>query len=107
MDMDVKKLLGKRIREYRLKKGLTQCQLANLVGIDGKHLSCIELGKNMPNPQLIYKFSQNFSCEIKELFEFYHLQESSDIKKELSKLIDKLGETELKQAYQYIRAFVL
>lgn len=42
---NIKVLLGKRIREYRLKHGLTQFQLAEKLGIDDKHLSRIELGK--------------------------------------------------------------
>ena len=46
--MEIKTLLGKRIREYRQKYGMTQFQLAEKLGIDDKHLSRIELGKNMP-----------------------------------------------------------
>lgn len=43
--MDIKVLLGKRVREYRQKYGMTQFELAEKWGIDDKHLSRIELGK--------------------------------------------------------------
>ncbi len=105
--MDIKKLLGMRIREYRTKRNLTQYKLAEIIGIDGKHLSSIELGKNMPNPQVIFKLSQVLNIEVKDLFEFYHLQEPKDLKEDIKKLVDNLGETQLRQTYQYIRTFVL
>ena len=71
--MDVKSLLGKKIRELRIKNDMTQIQLAEITGIDSKHLSSIELGKHMPNSQLLLKFANAFNIEIKDLFEFYHL----------------------------------
>ena len=44
--MKLKKLLGKRIQELRIKNGLKQSELAEKVGIATKHQSCIETGKN-------------------------------------------------------------
>ena len=45
--------LGKRIREERLKKGLTQEQLAEKVDISLNFMSLIENGKNMSVQTLI------------------------------------------------------
>ena len=42
--MDLKKDFGQRLKELRNKKGITQYQLAELVGIDPKHMSHIETG---------------------------------------------------------------
>ena len=36
--MNIKKEFGLRIKEVRNKKGITQYQLAELVGIDPKHI---------------------------------------------------------------------
>ena len=45
--------LGKRIREERLKKGLTQEQLAEKVDISLNFMSLIENGKNMSVQTLV------------------------------------------------------
>ena len=39
--MNIKKLLGKRIKELRKNKGITQEALSEKAGIDSKHLSRI------------------------------------------------------------------
>lgn len=41
--MNIKKDFGQRIKELRNKKGITQYQLAEMVGIDPKHMSHIEM----------------------------------------------------------------
>lgn len=105
--MNIKELLGKRIREYRVGKNLTQCQLAELIGIDSKHLSSIELGKNMPNPQILLKISEIFGIEVKDLFEFYHLQNSSDLRNYVEELIKKLDDSQLDVLCKYIRSFLI
>ena len=44
-EIDVKKLVGKRIREYRKMRGMSQETLSEIIEIDSKHLSNIELGQ--------------------------------------------------------------
>jgi len=43
------KTVGLFVKKYRLKASLTQFDLAELVGIDEKHLSRIENGKSFPS----------------------------------------------------------
>ena len=105
--MDIKILLGKRIREYRTKAGLTQSQLAEKISIDDKHLSNIERGKNMPNPTILCALAELFSIEIKDLFEFGHLQAPDDLKQEIIKMLDKFEAEELSMIYKYIRTFMI
>lgn len=105
--MDVKALLGKRIKELRVDKGFTQAQLAEKIGIDDKHLSNIERGKNMPNPNILESIAVLFGVEIKDLFEFKHLKNSDEVKKELIDIINRLEDREIVLAYKYIRTFVM
>lgn len=42
MENDIKRLLAKRIKALREKKGITQEQLADLSGIDYKHIQKLE-----------------------------------------------------------------
>ena len=55
--MNIKKDFGLRIKELRNKKRITQYQLAELVGIDPKHMSHIETGRSFPKADLIEKFA--------------------------------------------------
>jgi len=106
-EIDVKKLVGKRIREYRQRHKMSQEQLSEIIEIDSKHLSNIELGKNMPNPQLLLRIAHAFGIEMKELFEICHLLPDEELKKETLNLIDKLSGEQLRYAYKYIKSFVL
>ena len=105
--MDVKLLLGKRIREYRLKHNLTQAQLVEKLVIDDKHLSRIELGKNMPNPQLLENLAEVFQIEIKELFEFTHNDTPEKVKQKLLNILEELNDEQLCLTYKYVRTFVI
>ncbi len=106
-EIDVKKLVGKRIREYRQKHKMSQEQLSEIIDIDSKHLSNIELGKNMPNPQLLLRIAIAFGIEIKELFEICHLLPDEELKKELLCIVEKLNGEQLRYVYKYIKSFVL
>lgn len=106
-EIDVKKLVGKRIREYRKMHNMSQEMLSEIIEIDSKHLSNIELGKNMPNPQLLYKISKAFNIEIKDLFEIFHLLPKEKLKSAIFDLIEKLNEEQLRCTYKYIKSFVI
>lgn len=104
---NIKILFGRKIKELRKRHNLTQTQLAELVNVDNKHISCIESGKNFPSSELLERFSKVFNIEIKKLFEFSYLQEPEDVKKEIISMLDELKEEELILAYKYISSFIL
>ncbi len=106
-EIDVKKLVGKRIREYRKMHNMSQETLSEIIEIDSKHLSNIELGKNMPNPQLLLKISKAFNIEIKDLFEIFHLLPKEKLKSAVFDLVEKLNEEQLRCTYKYIKSFVI
>lgn len=56
--------LGDKIRKMRKAKGLTQEQLAELIGIDNKHLSRIEIGKHMPTYTVLKKLAKTLEFDI-------------------------------------------
>lgn len=105
--MSIKQLFGLRIKEYRKKKGLTQAELAESVNIDGKHISCIENGKNFPSADLIERLAKILDVEPKEFFEFYHLQKSKNLKTDIIEMLDKVGHEQLEAIYKYVRSFIL
>lgn len=105
--VNIKNLFGRKIKEYRKKKNLTQAQLAELVNVDDKHISCIESGKNFPSPDLIERLATYLDVEPKDLFEFYYLQDIEDLKSDIIKMLDKLNNDELALAHKYVRTFLL
>ena len=68
--MNIKVLLGKRIKEIRLKNGYTQEKLAELAGIEIPSLSNIENGKNYPSHETLEKLSNALNVRPFELFLF-------------------------------------
>lgn len=105
--VNIKNLFGRKIKEYRKKKNLTQAQLAELVNVDDKHISCIESGKNFPSPDLIERLATSLDVEPKDLFEFYYLQDAEDLKSDIITMLDKLNKDELALAHKYVRTFLL
>lgn len=103
----IKILFGQKIKEYRKRKKLTQAQLAELVNVDNKHISCIESGKNFPSAELIERIATSLQIEPKDLFEFYHLQETDDLKIDIAKMLEKLNKEELSLIYKFTRTFFI
>ena len=83
----MKKLFGKRLRELRQQKGLTQEKVAESIGIQPENYSRIENGLSFPKSENIVKLSKLFNVEIAELFQFRHYD---DIEKIIVSIIDKI-----------------
>ena len=69
---NLKVLLGKRIKELRNKKGLTQEELAELVGVGERNLSKIECGNNFVTAETLSKILIALDVEAKDLFDYEH-----------------------------------
>ena len=104
---NLKILFGRKIKELRKKYKYTQAQLAELVNVDDKHISCIESGKNFPSPDLLERIAKSLQIEIKDLFEFNYLKNSSNLKQEISKMLENLDENQLQLAYKFIKTFLI
>jgi len=61
--------VNNHIREYRLRHGLTQEELARAVGVSRQSINSIERGRYMPSLTLALRFAQFFDCPTDELFE--------------------------------------
>ena len=83
----MKKLFGKRLRELRTTKGLTQEKTAELMGIKPENYSRIENGLSFPKPENIEKISKILNVSIAELFEFEHFRDYDTI---LNTITEKL-----------------
>lgn len=62
-------LLGKRVKEKRLKLGITQTELANRIGKDHPSINRLENGKINPSYYFLLEVCLGLEIEIKELFD--------------------------------------
>ncbi len=102
---NIQKLLGRRIQEFRKKKGLTQGRLAEMVGIGERNLSKIECGQSFVTSKTVSKILAKLEVEPEEIFNFNHLKNTNDLKKEMVDAIenDMIDINLLYQLYKSIR----
>ena len=60
--------LGNRLRELREAKGLTQAQLADLIGVSRKTVNTVENGVFIPSTVVALKLAKALGCAVEELF---------------------------------------
>ena len=89
MENNIKSLLGKRIKEIRIKKGYTQEFLAEQVGIGQRNLSKIECGSNFVTAETLFKLIVSLDISAKELFNFEHNKSKESLKKEMVTAINE------------------
>ena len=73
--MEVTKiLLAKRLKQLRKSRGLTQEQLAELIGRDTKHISKLEIAGCYPSLTTLDRIASVLNVELKDIFNFDSVQ---------------------------------
>lgn len=85
-----RELLGARIKELRKQKGLTQEQLAEHVDLAARYISLIEVGRSSPSLETIDSIAATLGVELKELFDFMHLDPGSVAPDRMMKKLDTI-----------------
>lgn len=100
----IKKLLGKRIKELRLAKGVSQQQLAEKSNIDQRSLSHIECGDTFPSKALL-DISKALDVELKDLFDYeHHKLNIEEMKDFIAKNLSQLTDENIKILYRLIKS---
>ena len=68
--MDIKILVGKRVKELRNKLGVSQEELADLAGLDRTYITSVECGKRNISIVNIEKLAIALNVTIAEFFNF-------------------------------------
>ena len=100
--MNIKEKFGKRLRELRTAKNMTQEKFSESIGIQPENYSRIENGLSFPKPENIEKISKILGIDIKELFEFEHFSNLEVIKEKLFHIID-LDEDTARLTYKFLK----
>lgn len=99
-------LLGARIKEIRKKREMSQEQLAEKIDVDPKHLSRIEVGRGYPSLDALENIASALNVEMKELFEFQHLDSADEVEKAVESLFKSANEQEKRVVLKLLRALV-
>jgi transcriptional regulator with XRE-family HTH domain len=99
-------LFGSRIRELRKSKGLSQEQLAEVIGIDQKHMSRIELGKSYPSLDRLVRIAEALKVSLPDLFEYMHLNDEIERTRSIGEMLKELSEDSQKKAFKIITSVI-
>lgn len=72
--MKIEKLFSELIREARIKKGLTQKEVAEALGISLRHYQHFEYSDRIPSAELLIKFVRFFDFDLDKLNEILENQ---------------------------------
>jgi len=89
--MGIKKEIGKKIKNMRLKHGYTQEKLSELINISQRALSSIEVGDNFLTAETLDKILEAFDITADELFSTNQFKDSTELLKMINKNISRIG----------------
>ena len=105
--MNIKKEFGTKIKRLRLKRGLTQEQLAERIEIAPRTLSGIESGKNFVTSETLGKMLDVLDITSSELFAFDHIKPQDDLKEELLKdILNLTDRNKIETVYKVVKAVI-
>lgn len=94
--------LGLRIKELRTAKNIKQCELADMLNMERSNLTRIENGKQRPTDENLEKIANILNVEIKELFDYNHIQTKQELINSIQSMLNNLEEKELQYIYKTI-----
>lgn len=104
--MDKKKLIGRRIKELRKSKGLSQEELAEKAETSPNYLSRMERGTENPTLDMLIKLSNALEVEMWEMFDFGHVANQKELKHTIQNFARTADESALRLALKIIGAIV-
>lgn len=101
---NTKRMLGKRLKEIRVNRGYTQESLAEKAGVTANYLSRVEAGRCYPSLDCLVNIASILQLELRDLFDFSHLQEKSTETKNITTMIDGLDNDKKVMVAKIIKA---
>ena len=104
--MDVKQMIGIRIKDIRNKREFTQEELAEKIDINPKYLSSIERGKENPTLNTLIKLSESLDVNLNDIFHQIEIEDPAKRKALLISLLDEANDDQLKLAYRILLTII-
>ncbi len=99
---ELKKLLGKRIREIRVARNLTQEDLSELTDIGASSISKIESGHFHPTDENLERIAKALNVEPYKLYMFNHQKNTKELLQDIQIMLNKATDEEIKLAYKVL-----
>lgn len=104
--MNVKKELGKKIKKFRHKMGMTQEQFAEKINISPRALAGIEIGESFVSAQTIENILNSFDMTFEDFFISSHLRPTEELLHDINTYLDKVKDDrdKIENIYKVIKA---
>ena len=99
---ELKKLLGKRIREIRTSKKLTQEDLSELTDIGTSSISKIESGHFHPTDENLERIAKALNVEPYKLYMYNHHKNTEQLLGEINTMLQNATQSEIKLIYRIL-----
>lgn len=100
------KVFGKRIKELRERKKLTQEKLAEKVGLDLQTISRIETGYYFTSFENLEKLADALDVTIADLFNFGHVKPKEELIKEINTELSISSEKDVQRIHKLIFGYL-
>lgn len=104
--MDIKEMIGARLKGIRSSKSMTQEQLSEMVGINPKYLSSIERGKENPTLNTVLNLAEKLDVGLDEMFSGIEVEDPKNRRALIDSLLDKADDEQLKLAYRILSVII-
>lgn len=103
--MNIKTKIGKRIKELRKKRNLSQEKFSEMIDIAQNTLSGIETGDNFFTSETLEKIISSLEIEPEELFSFGHQKTQEELILEINKML-KQNPEKIIDIYKITRSLI-
>ena len=103
--MDLKRL-GLRIRDLRRKRELTQDELSELAGMNGKHLGEVERGMINISIQNLDKIAESLRVPLLALLGVEHQKPKDELCREIMEILDKTDYEQVQLIHRVVNDIV-
>ena len=104
--MYLKKRLGKRIKELKMKYNYKQSELAELVGIATKTQSCIETGRNFPSSELLEMYAKVLKLDVSEILSINNVNTKQELITDINKMITGAKEKDIIIIHKFLKSLL-
>ena len=99
-------MLGRRIRNLRMARGLTQQELGEIASVNYKYIGDIENAKRNPSFDCLASISAAFGLSLTELFDFEHENPNpEELRKSTINMLSEFDQETIRTVFKLISAF--
>ena len=96
--------LAKKIAEIRVKRGLTQEKLAEMISYSTNHIAKLEAARTKPSFDLLVRIAKAVDIQMKDLFDYDDLNTISYMKQDLINTINVADNNVIRLFYKFKKA---